>query len=641
MGKRKSPTTRRALAAAPVSVSAPVPAAAPGCVSPPAPAAAPGSVSAPVAAPAAAPTPVTGSFPTALALPVLLEAVLVGLAFVPDARREPSTQGAFVGVAGVLLIWTAVLFLRAGAGRWPRVQILIRRPHWMQPLVQITIYLYWSTTWPEVGRSVHLLAAQLAFAYAFDMLLIWSRRETYQLGFGPWPIVLSLNFFLWFRPPWFCLQFVMLAFGFAAKEFIRWQRDGRRTHVFNPSSFPLAVASVALLAGGVDHLTFGNEIAVSLEWPRHIFELIFIISLPAQFLFGIATMTLPALLTVHALSAVYFALFGTYYFVGGLPLPVFIGMLLLVTDPATAPRTDLGRIMYGVLYGLGTFAAYGLLDYFGQKTFYDKLLPIPLVNLSVRALDRLATSPRLARLDPGRWLAGIRPRAKHLVYMTAWAIAFVGVRAVHGLGDTHPANRLPFWLHACDEGRRNACKVVVIMESVLCGRGSGWACNELGIYVAERRADLADRFPPAMSFAAACQLDFEAGCINAKPGPGRRSYLHRPPSLGDYELLLESKALPRHPTAGDLVDVACAHGWTDGCMSMGYLFTLSDLVRHDAAHAVRGFERACAGGLASGCVEAAAIYRAGAEGVTADPPRADRLRARACLLGLAPACAKP
>ncbi len=206
---------------------------------------------------------------------------------------------------------------------------------------------------------------------------------------------------------------------------------------------------------------------------------------------------------------------------------------------------------------------------------------------------------------------------------------------------THPANRVPFWLHACDEGRRNACKVVVTMESVLCGRGSGWACNELGIYVAERRADLADRFPPEASFAAACALEFEAGCLNARQPPGGRSYVHRPPSLGDYELLLESKALPRHPTAAELLEVACAHGWTDGCMSKGYLFTLSDLVPHDAARGVRGFEQACAGGLAGGCVEAAGIYGAGADGVTADPARAERLRARGCALGVAEACPKP
>jgi len=50
---------------------------------------------------------------------------------------------------------------------------------------------------------VWLLAAQLAFAYAFDMLLSWSRRDSYGLGFGPFPIIFSTNLFLWFRDDWF------------------------------------------------------------------------------------------------------------------------------------------------------------------------------------------------------------------------------------------------------------------------------------------------------------------------------------------------------------------------------------------------------------------------------------------------------
>ena len=73
-----------------------------------------------------------------------------------------------------------------------------------------------------------LIVAQILFAYAFDLLLTWSRRDTATLGFGPFPIVFSKNLFLWFRPDWFYLQFVMIALGFAAKELIRWNRDGRR-----------------------------------------------------------------------------------------------------------------------------------------------------------------------------------------------------------------------------------------------------------------------------------------------------------------------------------------------------------------------------------------------------------------------------
>jgi hypothetical protein len=32
--------------------------------------------------------------------------------------------------------------------------------------------------------------------------------------------------------------------------------------------------------------------------------------------------------------------------------------------------------------------------------FYDKLLQVPLLNLSVKLLDRIAASPVLARIDP-------------------------------------------------------------------------------------------------------------------------------------------------------------------------------------------------------------------------------------------------
>ena len=64
------------------------------------------------------------------------------------------------------------------------------------------------------------------------------------------PVVFSTNLFLWFRDDWFYLQFVMIAVGFAAKELIRWNKDGRRTHIFNPSSFALTIFSVSLLASG-------------------------------------------------------------------------------------------------------------------------------------------------------------------------------------------------------------------------------------------------------------------------------------------------------------------------------------------------------------------------------------------------------
>ena len=112
--------------------------------------------------------------------------------------------------------------------------------------------------------SAYLIAAQLVFAYAFDMVLTWSRRERYTLGFGPFPIIFSINLFLWFKVDWFYWQFLMIAIGFTVKELVRWNKDGRRTHIFNPSSFPLGLFSLVLIVTGTTRLTWGPEIATTL-----------------------------------------------------------------------------------------------------------------------------------------------------------------------------------------------------------------------------------------------------------------------------------------------------------------------------------------------------------------------------------------
>ena len=209
--------------------------------------------------------------------------------------------------------------------------------------------LYWGWYWRQVYDSAHLIAAQLLFAYAFDMLLGWSRRDAYTLGFGPFPVIFSINLFLWFKPDWFYLQFLMVAVGFAAKELIRWDKDGRRVHIFNPSSFPLAVFSLALILTGMSDLTWGQDIAITQFYPPHMYLMLFLIGLPGQFFFGVTTMTMSAVVTTYLFGLLYFAATGVYFFYDSyIPIAVFLGMHLLFTDPSTSPRTELGRIIFGV-----------------------------------------------------------------------------------------------------------------------------------------------------------------------------------------------------------------------------------------------------------------------------------------------------
>ena len=155
-------------------------------------------------------------------------------------------------------------------------------------------------------------------------------------------------------------------------------------------------------------MTWGFLVAETEFYPPHMYLAIFLIAMPGQYLFGVAPMTMAAVTTTFVFSAIYHSATGSYYFVDShVPIAVFIGMTLLFTDPATSPRTLLGRIFYGVLYGLTTVLLYDLLLSANTPGFYDKLLQVPLLNLSVILLDRLARSPRLKAIDPSAWIRSV------------------------------------------------------------------------------------------------------------------------------------------------------------------------------------------------------------------------------------------
>src|SRR5262249_30180160 len=287
-------------------------------------------------------------------------------------HERPVVRTSVVAAALVLLAWSGLLFGVLRRRQKVSLEIVLRRQHYLQACQEGTVILYWGYYWREVYHAAPLIAAQLLFAYGFDSLLSWTHRRRFVLGFGPFPIIFSITLFLWFKDDWFYLQFAMVALGFLAKEFLRWTRDGVNTHIFNPSSFPLAVMSALLLLTRASQMTWGSEVATTQFYPPQMYLAIFLFAMPGQYLFGVTPMTMAAVVTTFVFSAVYYAATGSYYFSDShVPIAVFLGMHLLFTDPATSPRTEMGRIMYGVLYGLTTVLLYGALLRAGMPGFYD------------------------------------------------------------------------------------------------------------------------------------------------------------------------------------------------------------------------------------------------------------------------------
>jgi hypothetical protein len=500
----------------------------------------------------------------ALLLPLAFTAALVLLMATSLVAGNARLFWSFAGAATALLVWTLLLLVRAGGhNRTLTIEVVLRKQHYVQAFAQGSIMLYWGWYWREVYRAAPLLVAQLLFAYAFDALLTWSRRDTYTFGFGPFPVVFSINLFLWFKPDWFYLQFLMVAVGFAAKELIRWTKDGRRTHIFNPSSFPLGLFSLVLVATGTTRLTWGPEIASTLFYPPHIYLFIFTVGLAGQYLFGVTTMTLSAAATMYAFGRLYFAATGVYFFLDDyIPIAVFLGMHLLFTDPSTSPRTELGRIAFGMLYAAGVLTLYWLLDAYGAPTFYDKLLAVPILNVTIQLLDRLARTKALARFDPAAIGRALAPRRRNLAYIGIWIVVFGAMSAARGVGDTVPGHWVPFWQQACRDRRHNACPTLALFEDQYCGAGSGWACNEAGILLGRANPALARQM-----FDRACATGFEAGCTNLAQPAGRGGALQRSnPQPADYRILLrEGKGPLPALSPSELYDRACSQGWSAAC----------------------------------------------------------------------------
>ncbi len=602
----------------------------------------------PQPAPAAGREGVARNRITPLRLVLCVALLFAVFPFLPRVSSNPRLAWSFWGAEAVLLLF--LFWLHRSVKRSGRVlcyEFLPRPVHYVQLAMHSCIYAYWGWYWPEVYHYALLIVAQLVFVYAFDMLVCWSRRDKWILGFGPFPIVLSTNLFLWFRDDWFFLQFLMVATGVLCKEFVTWTREGRRTHIFNPSAIALFLFSITLLVTNSTAITWGSEIATTLSRPPNMYLEIFAVGLVVQALFSVTLVTLSAAASLYVLNLIYTQTTGVYHFVdSNIPVSVFLGLHLLVTDPATSPRTTPGKIIFGSMYGAGVFALYGALAWLGVPRFYDKLLCVPPLNLTVRVLDRMGNFLS-ARFHAPRWAATWSPRQLNFAHMGVWIALFTLMMSTQFLGHDHPGRNPEFWRSACEESRWKACGTWVHTLKISCGENSARACFDLGQVANEGRVVPRDPAEAGISFGRACDLGLSSGCVSLAEfvrSDGHDALL-KACDRGDGAACFILGSLYHQANGVRRDDVralalfrqSCASGWWRGCGRLGESYLWGEGAAADPARAMESFEKACRGRYAPGCFNAGLMYRRGMAGPKDEAVAQQRFQ-RACELGLAAAC---
>jgi TPR repeat protein len=524
-------------------------------------------------------------------LPMILALAMLPVLLLDRVQQNAPLFATYVTVPALLLGWHALLALRA---RHRGLALAVERvppvkQHFVQACVQCSLYAFWGWHWQQDGvrpiyQQLPLILSQFAFLYAFDGLLAWSRGRTWRLASGPVPIVLSTNLFIWFRDDWFAWQFAMVAAGLLGKEFVKWQRDGRRTHIFNPSGFGLAVAATVLIATGTTDLTWAKSLATTIEVPG-IYLYLFALGMIVQWYFHVTLMTLAAAAVMVAINVGYTAATGVYLFASSnLPAAAFLGLHLLMTDPSTSPRTHVGRLLFGAGYGLGYIVVFEVLSRIGAPELYAKLYPVPILNCCVQMLDRLAKSGRLGRLNE-RWQSVLPPPRMNAIHMAVWASMFsvlIGTGYLYGVERVpHPGDSIPFWKRAVAEGRHDAArKLAMVAGSQAVVGQSGESYNELGLLSLAGTVDAAGEETRIKSAAAWFHRGMQRGSTAAAENI-LMLFLYRGRHRSDAEL---QQAL-------QMVDAAAGSGGR-AAQLMGLVFETGGGVRVDANAALQHYRRA-------------------------------------------------
>ncbi|MBI5765291.1 MAG: SEL1-like repeat protein [Planctomycetes bacterium] len=470
-------------------------------------------------------------------IPFILILLFSGFTLVAPVHENPALKTSFVTISTVLAAWIASLwFVRRQTGIPLSVEFVPVPSHYVQACVQFCILAYWGWFAREVGWQAPLILAQVVYLYILEALLSWSRGRTWRLGFGPLPIVFSTNLLLWFKADVFYYQFAMLTLGALGKQFITWEREGKRTHIFNPSAFGQFIVAIALIVTGTtNELTWGKQIAASFETP-HMLVVIFLGGLVVQSLFRVTLMTVAAAITLCLVNIIYTRTYGTYFFVNvNVAAPIFLGIHLLITDPATSPRTNVGQVVFGTFYALAYCALFRMLDIYEVPTFWDKLLPVPILNLAVPALDRLARANVIGKLN-NAWQSALSLPRLNAVHMACWIALFAFIWGIGFVDAEHPGNSIPFWQKALADGKPHAShSLVMAIGTQAEALNSGPAYNELGLLCMEGKLVKQNRPAAAKYFAKACELGDLNGCANVA---GQFLFLHERRSDDDVNLAM-------------------------------------------------------------------------------------------------------
>lgn len=299
--------------------------------------------------------------------------------------------------------------------------------HVIPILVQTLLLSYWAVHWLPLRERLGYLAWCIPVAIVTDALLLRARTGEAKIGVGAVPVVLSSTLFTNYPLKDSAWMLLVVGLALASKAFLRRGQQ----HIFNPSGFGLSVLAVMSFAG----IGQTQDVAHQLNSPPMMTELILVLALLPQLRLPIVSSTLGAATAMWLwVTAQPLLRLVAHEHVRALSItwsPVLLVLVLLLTDPATSPKSPSGRFLFGAFIGIAMNVISVTMLSTSGSDFWSKVLAIPLANFLVPWFQRAGE-----RLD-ARW-TWLQPRFNRW-HIATWLLIATLYLLVEGKAEHHRA----------------------------------------------------------------------------------------------------------------------------------------------------------------------------------------------------------
>lgn len=286
------------------------------------------------------------------------------------------------------LVWFLILFL-VGHFLFIKTEKIkfyweVKYNHWMQLIGQGGFFVVWSLYYDQVYLRLPLYVGQILLATYLQILIDVYLKRDVRLGISAIPVVVSINFFLWFTPMYYWASLLMIVVAVVFKNFIVLKTRFGRQHIFNPSVVPMALATYIILVIHYYKLNGG----IYYDAPARMYPIQYGGLIIAVFSFIPQYFSRTHLITVGALIS-HLLISGFFGFSHFIETSTFLALSLLITDPITSPKNYLAQMVYGGLYYFSVRYFENRLMPFGIEPFFAKVIALPFLNIGAVYLNNI------------------------------------------------------------------------------------------------------------------------------------------------------------------------------------------------------------------------------------------------------------